>query len=556
MNRCIVLLLVLAGCDSCASSPDRSEPSAETAEPAEAEREEPVPSDPGWSRLDPPAAPDSLGAHLEATANGVVASWLETASKGHALRTATLRGDEWSEPVVVVESEDLVANWADFPRTTEGGDGALYAHALHRSGESPYAYEARLYRRSGERFDELGVIHADRSESEHGFVSMVPTDDGVRLFWLDGRNAGPEGATALYTATAGEDGVAAESAIDERVCDCCQTDAARLPSGPRVVYRDRDEAEHRDVAIGTAEERLGAVHDDGWRIAGCPVNGPAIDAEGARLVVAWFTGADGGAVHARFSDDGGRTFGPRRVIDDSQPPGRVDVELVDGGAVVSWLGRRSGAGEVRARFVGDDGTLGATQRVGDASARRDGGFPVLAREDDRLLVAHRGPDARLHVATLSVDALPRRPAEEPAAEEPALEEASLAEAMVRAVDDSERSLASLAAEGPTLVAFYARWCQPCRDELGRLEGLREAFGDRVVAVSLDEGSAERVTATARRWGFEGTVLRDGGAAAALGVPPLPALFLVDEGAIRSAWRGEAPSERAIRARLGELADRR
>ena len=59
-------------------------------------------------------------------------------------------------------------------------------------------------------------------------------------------------------------------------------------------------------------------------------------------------------------------------------------------------------------------------------------------------------------------------------------------------------------------------------------------------MSLDEGSADRVTATARRWGFSGSVVRDGGAAAALGVPPIPGLFLFDaDGVLRGAWRGEA-----------------
>ena len=67
---------------------------------------------------------------------------------------------------------------------------------------------------------------------------------------------------------------------------------------------------------------------DGWMIAGCPVNGPALDADGERVALAWFTAAgEAPRVQLAFSTDGGATFEEARTIDADAPAGRVDVVL-------------------------------------------------------------------------------------------------------------------------------------------------------------------------------------------------------------------------------------
>ena len=59
-----------------------------------------------------------------------------------------------------------------------------------------------------------------------------------------------------------------------------------------------------------------AVADDGWVIEGCPVNGPAIAADGADVAVAWFTGADDRArVQVAWSGDAGAEFASPVLID-------------------------------------------------------------------------------------------------------------------------------------------------------------------------------------------------------------------------------------------------
>ena len=550
------LIATNVGCSDCGGSP--------AARPANPTPHESSEADDAWVELAPPAGAGALGIDLRADGAGVVATWLDVLDAGgHAIRLATLAGDQWSEPITIAEGPDLVANWADFPRSAMGGDDARYVHGLHRSGESPYAYEIQLYRLDDGTVESLGVMHRDSTPTEHGFVSMVPTTDGVRLFWLDGRAQVDGGPTALYTTTAGSVIETAEL-LDDRVCDCCQTDAAVTGMGPLVTYRDRSADERRDIAVAGLGTGVTSVHEDGWQIAGCPVNGPAVGADTDRVAVAWFTGADGGSVRLAFSDDGGTSFGEPIVVDGGQPPGRVDVALVERGAVVSWLARAGGGGEVRVRFVGFDGRLGEPSGVGSTVAARASGFPVLAVDGARLLVGYRDgrEPATLHVSALPLERLPRRPAERPespSVRPPPVEAGDPLPAGLDVLDENGEatSITALSAERPLLLAFFARWCQPCREELATLEAVRAAHEDTlaVVVVGVDEGPHERAVSTARRWGFRGAVRRDAGAATALGVPPLPGLFLVSEGRIEGAWRGRpvgrAELDRALREAQGE-----
>jgi peroxiredoxin len=51
------------------------------------------------------------------------------------------------------------------------------------------------------------------------------------------------------------------------------------------------------------------------------------------------------------------------------------------------------------------------------------------------------------------------------------------------------------AGGVTLVNIWATWCEPCKEEIPALDSIYRALaprGFRIVAVSVDEGSTERV----------------------------------------------------------------
>lgn len=421
---CTAILLATAplGCDGACADGAEPTPSAgavagRTADPAV-----------DWVdqvSIDPPAAEGSFAPSLTTAGRRVLATWIEPTGNGHRLRFATLAEGGWSAPVNIVSSDAMFANWADFPGVTAAGSGALIAHWLRRSGDETYAYDVVLMRSTddGESWTELGKLHDDDTRSEHGFVSYVPTEEGVRAFWLDGRqtSGGHDGEDAgsmtLRTAEIVEDRIGPSELVDDRVCDCCQTAALSTASGPLVAFRDRRQGELRDVVVArrgvsgwTGGELLGAQR---WEMRGCPVNGPAAAAAGDGVaVVVWYSGGDAQAgVWAAFSEDGGERFGDPVPIDGPRAMGRVDVAGGAGEAVISWLAPGAADDEalVRLRRVSLAGATGEAVTVAGTGSSRASGFPRLVRLDGRFLVAwvETGTVSRVRAAWIDAAVVPK-----------------------------------------------------------------------------------------------------------------------------------------------------
>ncbi|MBW3571339.1 MAG: glycoside hydrolase [Gemmatimonadetes bacterium] len=359
------------------------------------------------------AAPGSGEPNLTVGPDGrAYLSWIEPAAdSAHALRFAVLEGDRWSEPRTVASGRDWFVNWADFPSLAVLPGNRMAAQWLQRSGPNKYAYDVRVaVSADGGATWTPGVTpHTDGTQTEHGFVSMWPAGgDSVALVWLDGRKFKPAAdahdaaneMTLRYT-TVGPDGrPAPDRELDGRVCDCCQTGMAMTGRGPLVVYRDRSPDEVRDIyvtrMVNGAWTPGRPVHPDGWVMPACPVNGPQAAAEGDRVAVAWFTGADSTAqVKVAFSGDAGATFGAPARVDGGNPEGRVDVVLLrDGAALVSWMERTGEKdAEVRIRRVSPDGRMGEPHTVAGSSSARSSGFPRMVPAGDDLVFAWTSPGA-------------------------------------------------------------------------------------------------------------------------------------------------------------------
>lgn len=385
--------------------------------------------------LETPAAPGSGEANLATGPDGrVYLTWLEpeagvaavpgsTRRGALALMFAVREGDAWSAPAVIARGSDFFVNWADFPSLAPLPDGTLAAHWLVRTGRGA-EYDIHLARSSdgGASWSDAVVPHRDGTVSEHGFVSLLPDGaGGIVAFWLDGRKYAeadvdghdPAGEMTLRATVFGQDGVLGEEVLlDDRACDCCQTAAAMTAEGPIVVYRDRSPDEVRDISIVRRVDGRWTeprpVHEDGWVIAACPVNGPAVSAKGSQVAVAWFTAAlDTPRVRLAISYDAGESFGPPVEVDDGDPAGRVAVELLpDGGALVSWIERTATGAEVRVRKVGADGSPGRAMTIATSSAERASGFPRMTRSGDEVVFAWTEPGQPSRVRT-AVAKLPR-----------------------------------------------------------------------------------------------------------------------------------------------------
>lgn len=426
-----------------------------------------------------------------------------------------------------------------------GGDGALVAYWAEQHGAEPHASDVVLARSTddGRTWQRLGLAHDDGTATEHGFTTLIPDGKGVLAAWLDGRKTTGGGAMTLRAGTVGA--TAASRVIDARVCDCCGTSSALTSVGPIIVYRDRGENEVRDISIvrrlkGKWTEPA-SVNSDGWSIPGCPVNGPAVAAQGSRVVVAWYTYAQSQPrVKAAFSTDSGATFGQPVEVDAQRaaiaPIGRVDVTLDEQGlALVSWMTSNREDGELLTRQVSSDGKRGAVTRVVRIGAARQAGFPRQHRDGKDVVFAWTEPAgiqlARVAASSLSPPVEQQNQPQAPpvVAASPAPEARDVA---VRTIEGEPTSLAKLRG-GPLLVNFWATWCEPCRMELpalSKLDSEYKARGLTVIGVSVDATkAASDVKAFAVRRGVTFQLWHDPQEtlSRAFGVQTLPASFLLD-----------------------------
>jgi hypothetical protein len=384
---------VVAGCASPDAAAHRSARRAEAP---------PAPAEP----LATPAPEGSRTPWLTPTADGTGAwlAWQESTTDSvdpvQAVRVARWSPQGWDSVRTVTSGRPLFVNWADFPAVTALPSGALAAHWLEREGTGRYSYGIRVSRSrdGGATWSAPVTPHTDGLQAEHGFVSLWPAGgDTLGLAWLDGRKSAiPDSAREMTVRAAhvtGTGALAAEALLDPRSCDCCQTAAARTARGMVVVYRDRSPGEIRDIAIVRQEGGRwtppALVHADGWEIAGCPVNGPAVVAHGDTVVVAWFTAArDTARVLLATSADGGATFGAPVRLDGGMPIGRVALALDPiGHPLVAWMEQVTPqVAEVRLRRVVGN-TPGAPRVVTRTSGGRPSGFPRMVRVGETLLLA-------------------------------------------------------------------------------------------------------------------------------------------------------------------------
>ena len=342
-----------------------------------------------------PSGKPAYGPRLsQGSEENVVLSWMERSDDNRLLRYSVLDQDKWQPAVTAISDQHMFINWADLPAVTPLGADKLLAHWLSYVADTAYAYQilTAVSSDGGSSWSTPVSPHADATPTEHGFLSTYPAGDGLGLIWLDGRETPQKGMT-LRTAVLGSDGeLSNESLMDDLVCDCCQTDVTNTAAGPVAIYRNRNKDEVRDIYVsrylnGTWQAGT-PVSDDGWVIAGCPVNGPSIDAAGDLVVVAWFTAANKEPmVKAAYSKNAGESFSEPVLIASTGALGHVAVSLIDEHSfVVSWVeADKNKSYDINLRAVTTDGQVGRTTTIGRTSVVRT--VPQMLRVGDKLILA-------------------------------------------------------------------------------------------------------------------------------------------------------------------------
>jgi hypothetical protein len=393
------------------------------------------------SAIATPAAANSAQPQLSVSGRGVLLSWVERTGDLAALKFAERTPAGWTTPRTIASGRDWFVNWADVPSALRLPSGAIVAHWLQKSGPGTYAYDVRLSHSldDGRTWSASYLPHHDGTRTEHGFASLFPMGGGFGVVFLDGRNmlapkpredakaasdhGGEHGSGAMSVRFAQFNETfrqIADTAVDTKVCECCPTAAAVTAEGVIAAYRDRSDEEIRDnyVAryVGGKWTAPRAVFNDNWKIAACPVNGPALAANGRSVVMTWFTvKQDQGQAYLAFSDDAGATFGKPIRVDDGGSLGRVDVALLpDGAALATWIefvdqpvapkgAGEAGCAQFRARRIGRDGTRSAAVTVSGIAGSRASGYPRAAIANGEVVFAwtESADGGGLHVRTAS-----------------------------------------------------------------------------------------------------------------------------------------------------------
>ena len=349
-----------------------------------------------------PAAPGSFEPQLTGSGDDVVLSWVERDGETATLKFSTRTATGWSDPLTVASGDDWFLSYADVPSVTRLTNGTLLAQWLRATDPLIEAYDLLLAYSTdeGRTWSAPFMPHDDGTLTQHGFAALVELPDGVGVVWLDGRaveldTTSPDGGamSVRYAAFDRSWNRVADLLIDDRVCECCPLAAAVTSEGVITAYRDRSATEVRDISMsrlaGGAWTPPSTVHDDGWEIAACPVNGPMLSADGREVAAAWFTvEGNQGQSYAAFSSDAGRTWGEPIRLDDQGSLGRVDVELLeDGSAIALWIEFADGGSQLRMRRIEPSGARSAAFTVSALPEGRTSGYPRVARAGDQLLFA-------------------------------------------------------------------------------------------------------------------------------------------------------------------------
>ena len=329
--------------------------------------------------------------------------------------------DGFSVPTKVAEGTDWFVNWADIPSIAFDGENIITSW-LDKSSEGTYDYDIimSISNDQGSTWSAPFIPHKDGISAEHGFTSIDIDEEGYfHAIWLDGRNTkvidkeGKEshGQMTLRAARISPDGsITSEEEIDEKVCDCCQTAIKTTDLGTFAVYRDRSDEEIRDNYFSIFDGRKWSepktIYNDNWKIAGCPVNGPVIDALGENIVVSWYSEGSGRpSVFISKYDVTLESFSEPILVSDHYVLGRTDLLVLENGkTMISWLERNAdNSASIKANVYSSTLQLEQELDIGQTSASRSSGFPKIGEVDGKVVLGYTivEPEVRLVTKLIS-----------------------------------------------------------------------------------------------------------------------------------------------------------
>jgi len=333
-----------------------------------------------------PSPAGSLQPHWATTRDGgALLSWIEPAKDdAYTLKYAIRRGSQWLEARTIAANRRFFRHPAESPAVISLSDGTLLAHWVENpSEESEAEFTHVSVSKDGVRWTPPVLAHKDRSQVQHGLVSAVASGDReASLMWLEALHGEDEPTALKRTVVNAEGKVVKEEQLDPDVCGCCPTAIVKTTRGLLVAYRSHTPQDIRDIAVTRFENGRWSpskiLNPDKWKLNACPTNAAAVGAQGDRVAIAWYTGAQNSPkTQVAFSGDGGSTFSKPVLVSTGHSFGYASLVLDDkGGALVSWLEQSGETTRILVRQITADGVAGPVKQIAEGS-KQSLGYPRL-----------------------------------------------------------------------------------------------------------------------------------------------------------------------------------
>jgi hypothetical protein len=249
----------------------------------------------------------------------VLLSWTEKDEQGvtsFCLAFSKDKGKTFSEKKVIYAGAGINNSRLMRAKVLAKKDGSLVAIFSNRAGAPASNQQGGGGRgRGGRASDIVSCVSKDGgttwtspqsidSDPTTGIVrgffdAAVLSNDEVAVAYLkDVANSTKHEERDLRLVTTKNGVFQPEKVIDPVVCDCCNINCLIDAKGAlNIYYRDNND-EIRDIAKMTSKDNGATfskpqiVHNDGWKINGCPHSGAISGIHGKSALVAWFSGAE------------------------------------------------------------------------------------------------------------------------------------------------------------------------------------------------------------------------------------------------------------------------
>ena len=237
------------------------------------------------------------------------------------------------------------------------------------------------------------------------FDAIVMSNDEIAVVYLkDVANSTKHEERDLRLVVTKNGEMQPEKLIDPVVCDCCPINMLIDADGAlNIIYRDnndniRDMARMVSTDNGATFSKPEIIHNDGWKINGCPHSGAVSSTYGKSALIAWFSGAETESGVRLATREGKKLF----VLEDASAKNPYLVESPKSAVMLWEQNVENNVSKLAYRKINNNKVSETIWVEGSANATNS----VALNVDNQVLVAYEVKQAskknQLKVSSLSL----------------------------------------------------------------------------------------------------------------------------------------------------------